>query len=174
MTKYLRLLAALTLAATLLACSDETEQTSENSPASPAVASADGGSVSFTSLNSAGLDELLAAHAGKPAVAFFWTTWCPSCKDQLPDMEALFRSHGDKMQVLSISLDERKDALETFFQKNSLDMPVHHGDMDLARRLNISSIPTVVIFDKAGEQVFARSGVFPHSMLEAMADKVLQ
>ena len=174
MIHFLRLCAVLALALSLLACSGEAEQTQSDAPKGGSMAVASGNAMDFPPMDAAGLDAYLADNAGKPTMLFFWTTWCPSCKDQMPDMEALARSHADRINVVTVSLDDKKEALDKFFAKETLAVPVYHGHRELAQKFNVSAIPTLVIFDAAGEQVFSRSGVFPHSMLEAMADKVAQ
>ena len=120
-----------------------------------------------------GLDTYLAENSGKPTVVLFWTTWCPSCKQEIPEMELLNRSHGDRMNIITISLDENVAALDKFFEKGKLDLPVYVGDQALAEKFNVSAIPTLVIFNKEGEMTFSQPGVFPHSMLTAMANKLI-
>lgn len=131
------------------------------------------GNVDFPYMGVAELDKYLADNSGKPTMVLFWTTWCPSCKDEIPEMEQLNKSHGDKMNILTISLDENIEALEKFFSKGKLDLPVYIGDDGLSRKFQISAIPTLVIFDKTGKQTFGQAGVFPLSMLKAMADKLI-
>ncbi|CCH49784.1 TlpA family protein disulfide reductase [Pseudodesulfovibrio piezophilus] len=118
------------------------------------------------------LETYLTANQGKPTLMFFWTTWCPSCKQEIPEMEALAKSHGDSVNVIAVSLDEKVEALETFFEKRKIDLPVYIGDEELARQFGIEAIPTLVMFDKSGKQVFAKPGVFPHAMLKSMAEEL--
>lgn len=87
-------------------------------------------------------------------------------------MEALNKSHSEKVNVIAISMDEDLAALEKFFADKSLDLPVYHGDATIAKKFRIESIPTMLIFDKSGKLIFNEPGIFPHSMLSAMADKV--
>ncbi|MFH1915080.1 MAG: TlpA disulfide reductase family protein [Pseudomonadota bacterium] len=159
MSKFGRLAAMITLSCVLLACSGGASEES----------SSDRG---FPPMDSAGLDARLAENAGTPSILFFWTTWCPSCKQQIVEMERLHAARGAEVNILSISLDENEAALHAFFKDKATDLPVFHGDQSLAARFNVEAIPTLVVFDAGGREIFSRSGVFPLPMLEALADQL--
>lgn len=159
------------------ACSGESGTASEKSEAAApetaaAPAHAPQGSIPF--LDEAGLDKYLKDHAGRPTMLFFWATWCPSCKQQIPELAALRQSHGDKVNIIALSVDEKVEALEKYLEKSPMDLPVYWGDQALARKFRVEAIPTLVIFDKTGKQIFGQAGVYPQSMLGAMADKLNQ
>ena len=124
-------------------------------------------------MDSAGLDAYLADNAGKPSILFFWTTWCPSCKQQIPEMEKLRAARGGDVNVFSVSLDENLEALNAYFKGKKRTLPVFHGDQSLAARFNVEAIPTLVVFDAQGKLVMSRPGVFPFSMLQALTDKLV-
>lgn len=163
MKKMRQLTVILILALLLTACSDTSSPEAGAKPTQG----------TYPSMGVAELDALLAEQAGKPTILLFWTTWCPSCKQQIPEMETLYASYGEKMNILTVSLDEKVADLEKFFADKPLTMPVYHGDQALAEKFKVSAIPTLVFFNKKGEQTFAQAGVFPNSMLKAMADKLL-
>ena len=147
----------------LLACGNNDESTAGTSGGS-------GTGSAIATLGDADLDAFLENNAGKPTLMIFWATWCPSCKQALPEMEALAMSHGDKANVVAVSLDEKPAALVGYLEKNPLQMPVFLGDQKLAARFRIEAIPTLVIFDKTGKQVFAKPGAFPLAMLQKVVD----
>lgn len=119
------------------------------------------------------LDAFLATNKGTPVMLMFWTTWCPSCKEAVPELERLSEELGGKVKILAVSLDESTDALDTFFAKKKLGLPVYHGDQAIARKFGVEAIPTLVMFDKNGKQVFGQPGIFPYEMLKIMADKLM-
>ncbi|MEF2231744.1 MAG: TlpA disulfide reductase family protein [Pseudodesulfovibrio sp.] len=163
--KQLRLAAlALLMIALLVACGGGEESTAGN-PKGGAAARA-----GIPALDSAGLDAYLKAHAGKPTFMIFWATWCPSCKQALPEMEGLSKSRADKANVIAVSLDEDLGLLKTYLAEHPLRMPVFAGNRDLADRFGVEAIPTLVIFDKLGNQIFGKPGAFPQAMLEKVVD----
>ena len=172
MKKMWRIVVLTLFVLALTACSGESgsEQTGAASGGStPAVA--DG---SFPFMGEAELDQYLKDNAGRPTMLFFWATWCPSCKQQIPELEALHQSHGDRVNVVALSMDDKIEALEKYAATHPMNLPVYFGDQALARKFNIEAIPTMVIYDKAGKLIFNQAGVFPQSMLGAMVDKLNQ
>ncbi|MEO8428006.1 MAG: redoxin domain-containing protein [Verrucomicrobiota bacterium] len=47
----------------------------------------------------------LSDYRGKVVLLNFWTTWCPACLVEIPDLIELQRKHADRLIVLGISLD---------------------------------------------------------------------
>ncbi len=41
--------------------------------------------------------------AGKPAVLWFWTPWCPKCRVAAPDLVALANSFKGKVKIIGVS-----------------------------------------------------------------------
>ncbi len=148
----------------LIACSGGSSEPEASSAAN------DG---SYPKMGVAELDAFLVENPGKPTIVLFWTTWCPSCKEEIPEMEKLNKSHGDKINILAVSLDEKVEALDAFFAKQKVDLPVYMGDQAIAQKYEVEAIPTLAFFDKTGKLTFAKAGAFPYAMLQAMAEKMI-
>ncbi|EGB15717.1 alkyl hydroperoxide reductase/ Thiol specific antioxidant/ Mal allergen [Pseudodesulfovibrio mercurii] len=176
--KKLWLITALSLGLlALTACSGESGNDAKTggaamAPAHETAAAPSSGSFPFMGVTE--LDQYLETNAGRPTMLFFWASWCPSCKQQIPELEELRKTKGDKINIVALSVDENRDALTRYMDKHPMDVPVYWGDQAVARKFRVEAIPTLVIFDKTGKQIFAQAGVFPGSMLGAMADKLNQ
>lgn len=161
----------------LTACSGESADDAKTGAAPMASSHATGASSangSFPFMGEAELDQYLSVNSGKPTMLFFWATWCPSCKQQIPELETLRKDKGGQVNLIALSVDENEAALDRYMAKHPMDVPVYWGAQDLARKFRVEAIPTLVIFDKTGKQIFSQAGVFPGSMLGAMADKLNQ
>jgi len=168
MNNFWRVTAICILSLVLLACSGGSSPESDADASSKIVSA----SSEYPFMGVAELDAYVKENAGKPTMALFWTTWCPSCKQEIPEMEKLNQTYSDKVNVITISLDEKVEALHQFFNGKDLDLPVYMGDEAIARKFGVEAIPTLVIFDKNGQQIFGKAGIFPHAMLEKMVDKM--
>lgn len=61
----------------------------------------------------AGQDVELKQLRGKPVLLNFWATWCAPCREEMPELELLYREHKDKgLVVLAVSLDDARAAAD--------------------------------------------------------------
>lgn len=171
MNNFRRLAAVLTICLILVACSDNTPASSGSASSGSTATAASG---EFPPMGPAELDAYLADNKGTPTMVMVWTTWCPSCKQQMPEMEELAKSAKGQINVITVSLDENVEILKDYFKDKKLDLPVYHGDEALARKYEVQAIPTLLMFDREGKLNFNKPGVFPTAMLKVMADKLAQ
>src|SRR5207302_496306 len=43
---------------------------------------------------------------GKVVLVNFWATWCPPCREEVPEMISLQRQFGDKLVIVGVSEDD--------------------------------------------------------------------
>ncbi len=114
---------------------------------------------------------------GKVVVVDFWATWCGPCVDEMPRMKAIHDRYKEKgVEFIGISLD-REGALpklKQFVADHQIPWPQDYEGKgfqgDLARRWDISSIPTVFVVDRDGKLASVK-GVLG---LEAILDGLLR
>lgn len=136
--------------------------------------SSSGAAETYPKMDVAALDKLLTNNKGKPVVLCFWTTWCPACRQEIPELGKLSKEYGDRIEVAAVSLDEKKEALNKFFKDGAPEVDVYMGDNQVASRYKVTSIPHMVMYDRGGEVIFSQPGVFPHDMLTAAIEKLLE
>ena len=100
----------------------------------------------------------LAALRGKVVVVDFWASWCPPCRDEAPEIAALYRKYRDAgLEIVGVSLDKDRKKMEAFAQDAGMTWP-HYFDgggweTKLSRRFAIASIPTVWVIGRDGRLV---------------------
>jgi peroxiredoxin len=91
---------------------------------------------------------------GKVVLVNFWATWCPPCRKEMPDLQALYDKYKDQgFLVLSIS-DEEAAKVSPFIAERKISYPVL---LDPGRKVNdafvVEGIPKSFIFDREGKLV---------------------
>jgi thioredoxin 1 len=84
-----------------------------------------------------------------PVLVDFWAPWCGPCRMIAPTVEQIANDYAGKVRVGKVNTDENPQ---------------------VAARLNISSIPTLLLF-KGGQVVDKTIGVVPKQNLTALIDK---
>ena len=60
--------------------------------------------------------------AGQVRLINFWATWCPPCKEEMPELEALYQSG---LLVIGLDLDEPRDMVSDFVADIGITYPVY-------------------------------------------------
>jgi thiol-disulfide isomerase/thioredoxin len=101
--------------------------------------------------------------AGKLLVLNFWATWCPPCREEIPDFMALQEELGGKgLQFVGIAIDQA-DAVRDFAAAQGINYPVLIGNeqsIEMSRQLGnrFQGLPFSVIFGRDGQVIHAQAG----------------
>jgi len=110
--------------------------------------------LSFTAVDGRKVD--LADLRGKVVLVDFWATWCPPCVEEAPQLVEIYEQFKDRgFEIVGVSLDNDKGALEKFTAENKMNWPQFFDgkgwDNELAQRFKIQSVPTMWLLGKDGK-----------------------
>ncbi|MEI6256581.1 MAG: TlpA disulfide reductase family protein [Planctomycetota bacterium] len=99
--------------------------------------------------------------AGKVVLVDFWATWCGPCVAEIPNvLEEYEKYHKDGFEVVGISLDQDREALEKFVTEQKLPWPILFEEAGgdgwqhpMATFYGISGIPTVILIGRDGNVI---------------------
>ncbi|MDQ3036207.1 MAG: TlpA family protein disulfide reductase [Myxococcota bacterium] len=115
---------------------------------------------------------------GRPVLLDFWASWCAPCRESVPILTRLAEQHRDAGLVtlgVNVEGDRAPAAILGAHRALHIGFPTLHdqsGAMQSGYR--VSSIPTLVLIDRAGVVRRYESGVPSESDLDAQIREILE
>jgi peroxiredoxin len=153
-----RILTVLALFA-LVSASPGAERTAYGGvDAASAAVSGPGEWVDFTLSDAGGKTISLGQFIGrKPVLLIFWATWCPHCKESVPDINRMHREPADNgnVQILALDFMETPAKVSSFLSAKKVVFPVLLDRIGtVARMYRVVGIPTYILIDRKGKVVY--------------------
>ena len=104
-------------------------------------------------------------YKGEPLVVHFWATWCPTCKLEVSNIDALSKEYN----VVTIAVNSgENEAINSFMKEHQLSYKViSDSDGVLSKKFHIKGYPTTLIYTSTGRLKFAEVGYSTTVGLEA-------
>jgi peroxiredoxin len=96
----------------------------------------------------------LSDYRGKWVLVNYWATWCPPCREELPDLEVFHSNHKDKdAVVLGVAMERiKKERLKKFIDDQFLSYPILMMKPVASTELGrVPGLPTSYLIDPKGE-----------------------
>ena len=112
---------------------------------------------------------------GKVIILDFFASWCPPCRQEIPDFIELQKAYSDKgFSMIGVALVSAKEAKD-FAGQIGINYPVLVDDGKVSNVYGpIRSIPTTFILDKTGKIAKLYIGFHPRSVFESDIKELLK
>jgi thiol-disulfide isomerase/thioredoxin len=122
--------------------------------------------------NPDGGDFNLTKFRGGPVLVNLWASWCAPCVKELPTLQELEQSHNDDgaLGVIAVSQDMAPHgSVDAFLAERDIGRfaAFHDPDMKLTDALKIQIMPTTILYDAQGKEVWRYVGDFDWTSDEA-------
>ncbi|QZD96027.1 TlpA family protein disulfide reductase [Qipengyuania gelatinilytica] len=114
----------------------------------------------------------LGALQGTPVLLNLWATWCAPCVKEMPMLDDLAGEYGDTLRVVTVSQDMGDPKrVAAFFEAGGYENLPSWMDRqaELGFALGGGELPTTVLYDAQGQEVWRVRGDYDWSGEEARA-----
>ena len=112
---------------------------------------------------------------GKLILINFWATWCAPCRRELPELNLFndLRKSG-KLEVFAVCINNEPDKIKAFLKDIQVDFDVVIDKQEsFADYFKISQMPTTILLNGQGQQIFRSAGYSP-ATIEKLKEKIKQ
>ncbi len=106
----------------------------------------------FTLVDLEGNQISLSDFRGETVFVNFWATWCPPCRAEMPEMEAIYQEYTDKgVAVIGVDIQESKREVLQYVQQGGYSWTfVLDTTGEVTADYKVQAIPTSFFIDREG------------------------
>ena len=109
----------------------------------------------------------LSSYRGKLLLLNFWASWCDSCAQEMPAIDALYRRHrGRGLALLAASVDGARPPVMEFVSRNPVSFPVALADARATASYGVRMLPTSFLIGRDGRLLRVYQGPLDVAALE--------
>ncbi|WP_246625232.1 peroxiredoxin family protein [Fictibacillus nanhaiensis] len=92
---------------------------------------------------------------GKKVIVNFWATWCPPCREEMPEMQRFYNDFKQKdVEIVAINLaysETKPEKIREFVEEYQLTFPIPLDEKNtIGKQFRAVSIPTSYFIDTQG------------------------
>jgi len=129
----------------------------------------------FTLPDLDGRQHSLSDYRGKWVLVNYWATWCPPCREELPELESFYDANRDRVVVLGVNMEAiGRDRLREFVEEQFLSFPILvAGPQPRRDQLlgPITGLPTSYLITPEGKMVARQVGPLTADAIRAFIDR---
>lgn len=124
----------------------------------------------------AGNPASLAAYRNRVVLMNLWATWCPPCREELPDLQRLYAADASRgLVVIGVDQGESAARASAFANALGLRFPIWiDSEESYGRAYDALGFPTTVVIDRHGTIVRGFDGALTLDQMRAAVDPLLK
>ena len=178
---------------TAITSASESDPESDNAAASDSQTEETGGETTdsessdaapdFTLKDQNGIEHTLSSYKGKTVFLNFWATWCPPCRNEMPEIQALYEKYGENegdLIVLGVASphsgnEGSAEDIAAFLSENGYTFPVVMDNYGLFSSLyGIRAYPTTFMISADGSVFGYAQGALTGDVMENIVEQTME
>ena len=107
----------------------------------------------------------------KPVFLNFWASTCSPCKQEMPDIQALYEQYGDQIHFVLVNvgaaMNDTREKAESYLKEEGFTFPVYYDvDYQAITAYGINSFPFSIFIDAQGNLVTYGQGKLSAELLQ--------
>jgi len=100
---------------------------------------------------------------GKVVLINFWATWCPPCREEIPELLQLKKEFKDQLEIVGFSEDDDPPAsVLKFARARGMTYPIVMATQEIVDAYGgVPALPTSFLIDTQGRVVQKHAGLYP-------------
>lgn len=132
----------------------------------------------FTAWDAAGNEVKLSQRFGVPIVLNFWASWCPPCKQEMPDFDEAAAQYGETLQFVMVDAvganGETREDGESYIAQEGFAFSVWYDqEQQGLAAYGIRAFPTTLLIDGEGNVVVGWEGAVTGEILQQRIEAYL-
>ena len=144
--------------------------------------------IDFELLDQFGNTHKLSDYKGKVVFLNFWATWCPPCKEEMPDIQKLYENYGlneEDVIILGVvspksdenqySQEQDEEGVISFLEEKGYTYPtVLDNSGILQMEYGVSAYPTTFMIDVDGNVFGYLPGMMTYDIMESIIKQTIE
>ena len=116
----------------------------------------------------------LSDYRGKMLYLNLFTTWCPYCFYEIPDMQKISEQYGEDVVIVLLDLAETVELSNQYAENYGITFPINHVDDWLIGTHSVEGVPESFVLNKYGVIIDYHIGMADFEWMDSAVSRAIQ